>query len=135
MAERIRISTGTHWENFVGYSRALRVGNLIEVSGTVAADQEGQVVGAGDPYAQTRFILSKIEKALIEAGGSLEAVVRTRLYVTNIAEHWEPIARAHGEVFGTLRPASTMVEIGALVDPEYLIEIEAQAILDPDSHG
>lgn len=129
--ERMRISTGTPWETFVGYSRALRIGNLIEVSGTVAADQAGQVVGAGDPYGQTRFILRKIEQALIEAGGSLEDVVRTRMYVTNIADHWESIARAHGEVFGQIRPASTMVEVRALVSPEYLIEIEAQAVLDP----
>lgn len=130
MAGRVQISTGTRWEEIVGYSRAIRVGNMIEVSGTVAADDDGQVVGIGDPYAQTQFILTKIQKALLEAGGNLGMVVRTRLYVTNITEHWEPIARAHGEVFAQIRPASTMVQVQALIAPEYLLEIEATAILD-----
>lgn len=131
MTERLRISSGTPWEEQVGYSRALRVGNLIEVSGTVAVDETGEVVGVGDPYVQTRFILSKIEKALGQAGGRLEDVVRTRMYVINIADDWPAIARAHGEVFGQIRPASTLVEIRSLMDPQHLIEIEVQAILPP----
>ncbi|NJK62865.1 MAG: RidA family protein [Synechococcaceae cyanobacterium SM2_3_1] len=126
MAERQLIASGTPWEAYVGYSRAIRVGDWIEVSGTVAADETGEVVGAGDAYAQTRFILDKIEKALISAGSGLKDVIRTRIYVTNIAD-WDAIGRAHGEVFAQIRPASTLVEIKGLIHPEFLLEIEANA--------
>lgn len=110
MAARHNISSGTVWEATAGYSRAVRVGNLVEVAGTTAVDEQGRVVGPGDLYAQTRFILSKIERALNEAGATLQDVVRTRMYVTNIQD-WEAAARAHGEVFADIRPAATLVEV------------------------
>jgi enamine deaminase RidA (YjgF/YER057c/UK114 family) len=131
MNKRVNISTGAKWEEIVGYSRAVRVGSLIEVAGTTAVDQYGEVVGIDDPYEQTRFILSKIEFALIEAGAALKDVVRTRLYVTDIT-HWEKIGRAHGHYFKEIKPASTMVEINALISPEMLVEIEATAIVVED---
>ena len=124
--ERQLISSGTPWESKVGYSRAIRVGFWVEVSGTVAADETGQIVGLGDPYLQTRYILSKIEKALLEAGSRLEDVIRTRIYILDM-EDWEAIATAHGEVFGSIRPASTLVAVRGLIGPDFRVEIEASA--------
>jgi enamine deaminase RidA (YjgF/YER057c/UK114 family) len=130
--KRIHISSGTAWEEQVGYSRAVRVGNVIEVAGTTAVDEHGNIVGGGDPYRQTQYILNKIEQALIAAGASLTDVVRTRLFVTDIRQ-WGEIGRAHGEIFRGIRPAATMVEVKALIDPELLVEIEATAIVpDPE---
>lgn len=126
--QRKNISSGTHWEAIAGYSRAVRLGNFIEVAGTTAVDESGQVFGGTSPYMQAMYIFTKIERALLEAGGRLDDVVRTRMYVTDISR-WEEIARAHGEVFGTIRPASTLVEVSKLVSPELLVEIEATAIL------
>jgi enamine deaminase RidA (YjgF/YER057c/UK114 family) len=128
MSSRINYSSGSVWEDFVGYSRAVRVGKHIEISGTVSADENGNVVGRDDAYQQTRFILGKIEIALKNAGASLNDVVRTRLFVTDISLFQE-YGRAHAEVFGTIKPCTSMVEVKGLVAPEYLIEIEATAIL------
>lgn len=127
MPNRPNISSGAKWEAIVGYSRAVRVGNVIEVAGTTAVDEHGQVVGLNDPYAQTQFILNKIEKALKDAGAELSDVTRTRIFVTNI-EHWEAIGRAHGERFAHIRPAATLVAVSALISPELLVEIEATAV-------
>jgi len=128
MNHRLNISSGTKWEDIVGYSRAVRVGNIIEVAGTTAVDESGQVVGLNDPYEQARFVFSKIEKALAAAGASLKDVVRTRTFVTDIT-CWEEVGRAHGECFRDVRPAATMVEVRALINPELLVEIEVTAIL------
>ena len=130
MGERVNVTSGTKWENIVGYSRAVRIGDVVEVAGTTAVDEHGQVVGAGDPYAQTRFILTKVEAALREAGASLADVIRTRMYVTDIG-NWEAIGRAHGERFRAVKPAATMVEVQALIQPELLVEVEVTAVLTP----
>ena len=119
---------GAKWEEIVGYSRMVRAENMIYISGTVAVDDEGVMIGAGDPYTQTRFIILKIEKYLKTAGVSLENVVRTRLFVKDISQ-WEAIGKAHGEFFGAIKPATTMVEVKALIHPEFLVEIEIDAVI------
>jgi enamine deaminase RidA (YjgF/YER057c/UK114 family) len=126
--KRQNISSDAKWEDIVGYSRAVRIGNIIEVAGTTAVDGEN-IVGENNAYEQTKFILSKIENALKEAGASMNDVVRTRMFVTDISK-WEEIGKAHGEFFRTIKPAATMVEVKSLIDPRMLLEIEVTAIID-----
>jgi enamine deaminase RidA (YjgF/YER057c/UK114 family) len=127
--ERLNVSTGTKWEASVGYSRAVRVGPFVQITGTTAWDENGNCVGIGDAEAQTRQLLKNIGRALEQCGASFADVVRTRIYVVNIARDWEAVGRAHGEIFAEIRPCTTMVEVRSLIAPEYLVEIEADAIL------
>lgn len=126
--ERTNYSSSSKWENIVGYSRAVKVGNIIEVTGSVAVDANGNLVGGDSAYEQTKFIIQKIEKVLQQAGAALKDVVRTRMFVTNISL-WEEYGRAHGEFFREIKPCTSMVEVSKLISPEYLIEIEATAIV------
>lgn len=126
--ERINYSSGAKWEDIVGYSRAVKIGNTVEVTGTVAVDANNELVGKNDAYAQTRFIIEKIEAVLKRAGASLNDVVRTRMFVTDISR-WEEYGRAHGEFFSSIKPCTSMIEVKGLIDPEYLIEIEATAVI------
>jgi enamine deaminase RidA (YjgF/YER057c/UK114 family) len=128
MGERINISSGAKWEDIVGYSRAVRVGNIVEVAGTTAVDERGETVGINDPYEQTKYILRKIEKALAKAGASMKDVVRTRMFVTDISK-WEEIGRAHGEFFREIKPAASMIEVKGLISPGLLVEIEVTAVI------
>jgi|SRR5688500_12460112 len=128
MSKRLNISSGVKWEDIIGYSRAVKIGNVIEVAGTTALDQSGNLVGADDPYEQTRYIIAKIEKALNSAGAALTDVVRTRIFTTDISR-WEEIGKAHGEFFRDIKPASTMVEVRSLINPGMLVEIEATVII------
>ncbi len=126
--QRVNFGSGAKWEEIIGYSRAVKIGNVIEVSGTVAADESHDVVGKDNPYEQTKFILQKIEKVLERAGATMKDVIRTRIFITDVSS-WEEIGKAHGEVFHAIKPCTTMVVISALLSPEYIVEIEATALL------
>ena len=126
--QRVNYSSGSKWEDIVGYSRAVKVGGTIEVTGTVATGDDGAVVGKNDPYKQTKFIYQRIEKVLQQAGASMKDIVRVRMFVTDISQ-WQEYGRAHSEFFKDIKPCNTMVEVSALIEPEYMIEIEATAIL------
>src|ERR1700722_2563446 len=126
--ERTNYSSGEKWENIVGYSRAVKIGNLVEVTGTVAVDSNNEPVGKDNAYEQTKFALQKIEKVLQEAGASLKDVIRTRMFVTDISR-WEEYGKAHGEFFSEIRPCTSMIEVKGLISPEYLVEIEATAVI------
>lgn len=128
--ERQNFSSGAVWEDIVGYSRAVRVGNTVEITGTVSVDENNVIIGTNDAYAQTKFILEKIDKYLQLAGAGLKDVVRTRMFVTDISR-WEEYGRAHGEVFKHIKPCTSMIEVKGLISPEYLVEIEATAIITP----
>jgi len=128
MHKRTNLASGVQWEDTIGYSRAVRIGNTIEVSGTVASDEHSNVVSEGDAYLQTKYILQKIEQVLLQAGAELKHVVRTRMFVTDISK-WQDFGRAHGEVFATIKPCTSMLEVKGLIAPEYMIEIEATAII------
>jgi enamine deaminase RidA (YjgF/YER057c/UK114 family) len=128
VAERQNISSGAPWEAIAGYSRAVRVGASVYVSGTTASDEQGNVIGKGDPYAQAIYIFRKIERALKEAGAAMSDVVRTRMFVTDISR-WQDVARAHAEFFSNVRPAATMVEVAKLIDPDHMVEIEVDAVI------
>ncbi|MEC8446196.1 MAG: RidA family protein [Candidatus Thermoplasmatota archaeon] len=128
LSDRSNYSSGTPWESIAGYSRAVRVGNIIEVAGTTAVDAEGQVVGAGDIGEQTDYIFNKIRNALNDAGSKMSDVIRTRMYLTDIND-WETVARVHGDIFSDIKPVSTLVEVGGLIDEELLIEIEVSAVV------
>jgi len=131
MHKRINVSSGAKWEDIVGYSRAVRIGNIIEVAGTTAVDENGEVVGLNNPYEQTKYVLAKIEKALAQAGASMKDVVRTRMFVTDISK-WEEIGKAHGEFFRAIKPAASMIEVKGLINPDLLVEIEVTAIVLED---
>lgn len=128
---RDRVDSGTEWEAAVGYSRAVRAGDRVSVAGTTATDESGSIVGVGDPYAQTEQAIANVERALAEVDADLADVVRTRLYVTDV-DDWETIGRAHREAFGDVRPATSMVEGSRLIDPDLVVEIEAEAVVAPD---
>ena len=130
MSSRVNYASGSKWEDIVGYSRMVKIGNIIEVTGTVAANENGEVVGIDDAFEQTKYIIQKIEAHLARAGASLKDVVRTRMFVTDISR-WEEYGRAHGEAFSNIKPCTSMIGVAALIEPGYLIEIEATAILDP----
>ena len=125
---RTNFSSGAKWEDLVGYSRAVKVGNIVEVTGTVAVDENNQLVGENSAYDQTLYVLQKIEQVLIRAGASMKDVIRTRIYVTDITR-WEEYGKAHGEFFSTIKPCTTMVEVKGLIDPAFLVEIEASVII------
>jgi enamine deaminase RidA (YjgF/YER057c/UK114 family) len=126
--KRINYSSGAKWEDIVGYSRAVRIGNTVEITGTVAVDENNQLVGPDNAYEQTKFILQKIEKVLIQTGASLQHVIRTRMFVTDISR-WEEYGKAHGEFFAEIKPCTSMIEVKGLIEPTYLIEIEATAVI------
>ena len=132
MSSRVNYASGSKWENIVGYSRMVKIGNVIEVTGTVAANENGEVVGVDDAFEQTKYIIQKIETHLARAGAGLKDVVRTRMFVTDITR-WKEYGRAHGEAFSNIKPCTSMIGVAALIEPGYLIEIEATAILDLDN--